>query len=591
MKKLLLLFTVSLLMPMASVFSQTLSDYVLQTRGDTLVVKDDIAYGGTNTLYSLMASDSEAPATRVYELTNGGIYSLVNNPVTSSTYRTIIMGPTQTSLKVSKGAAPPILSGSYATGVNTDGGTNVGKDLLVKNIDLEMGNSAGNGGGWAWFDFNGPNMRLQVDNCIMEHTWWTWVGGPPADESVFFTNDYFVNLDGHTCRRNGGVIDPNGSAPHQDTIEAINCTHVNVQGSIYKSRPDYSIDKMLFDHNDFIDCAGFVFMNSAADVSNYSVTNNIFVNVQLQGFCPLLSSVDKGEVDQDNEPMGLVNVRPDSLFNATGASFYADANLVYWDPSLADIVSTLNTSKVNGQTNWVSQMIVMNSRTDSAFANKSKYPHLTSRGWIQNELPAFSNTNDLLTTQLALVKAFAIATVDTNYGTPLTSWRTPVDSEAANFVNADWPIPIDLSYTNSDLLTAGLGGFPVGDLDWFPTQYTTWQAQESSELAYINEVLNPDGPYVVEKTPEVPQQFQLHQNYPNPFNPATVISFQLPVRSYVSLRVYDILGREVATLVNGIQDAGVHVATFDGTRLASGVYFYRLTASGKNQVKKMLLAK
>ncbi|MGO9480260.1 MAG: T9SS type A sorting domain-containing protein, partial [Candidatus Kryptoniota bacterium] len=61
--------------------------------------------------------------------------------------------------------------------------------------------------------------------------------------------------------------------------------------------------------------------------------------------------------------------------------------------------------------------------------------------------------------------------------------------------------------------------------------------------------------------------------------------------SYVSLRVYDILGREVATLVNGIQDAGVHVATFDGTRLASGVYFYRLTASGKNQVKKMLLAK
>ena len=54
-------------------------------------------------------------------------------------------------------------------------------------------------------------MRLQVDNCIMEHTWWTWVGGPPADSRVFFTNDYIVNLDGHTCRRNGGVIDFNGT--------------------------------------------------------------------------------------------------------------------------------------------------------------------------------------------------------------------------------------------------------------------------------------------------------------------------------------------------------------------------------------------
>ncbi len=579
------------LLVVSSAFAQYDTAYVASKSGDTLVVKDDIAYGGTNTLYSLMASDSEAPATRVYELTNGGIYSLVNNPVTSSTYRTIIMGPTQTSLKVSKGAAPPILSGSYATGVNTDGGTNVGKDLLIKNCDLEIGNSAGNAGGWAWFGFNGPNMRLQVDNCILEHTWWVWVGGPPANESCIFTNDYFVNLGGQSCRRNGGVIDPNGSAPHQDTILAENCTHVNTQGSIYKSRPGYSIDRMLFNHNDFIDCAGFVFMNSAGDVSNYSVTNNIFVNVQLQGFCPLLSKVDVGEVDQDNEPMGLVNVRDDSLFDATGASFYADANLVYWDPSLADIVSTLNTSKVNGQTNWVSQMIVMNSRTDSAFANKSKYPHLTSRGWIQNVLPAFSSTNDLLTTQLAVVKAFAIATVDTNYGTPLTSWRTPADSEAANFIYADWPIPINLSYTDANLMTGGLNGYPIGDLDWFPTQYASWNAQQSLELSQIDSVLKGTKVLAVHSTVNLPSAFALQQNYPNPFNPTTQINYSVKQNGYTTLKVYNALGQEVASLFAGNLTAGSHIATFNGSRFASGVYFYTLRNNGNSVTKKMVLLK
>ena len=88
---------------------------------------------------------------------------------------------------------------------------NINNDLLVKNIDLEIGNSAGNNGGWAFFNFGGPGMRLQVDNCIMEHTWWTGLEVLRLFESIFFTNDYFVNLDGHTCRRNGGVVDFNGT--------------------------------------------------------------------------------------------------------------------------------------------------------------------------------------------------------------------------------------------------------------------------------------------------------------------------------------------------------------------------------------------
>jgi hypothetical protein len=75
----------------------------------------------------------------------------------------------------------------------------------------------------------------------------------------------------------------------------------------------------------------------------------------------------------------------------------------------------------------------------------------------------------------------------------------------------------------------------------------------------------------------IPQRFRLEQNYPNPFNPATVIQYQLPVSSYINLKVYDALGREVATLVDGYKDTGRYEAQFSGSHLASGLYIARLT--------------
>ena len=83
----------------------------------------------------------------------------------------------------------------------------------------------------------------------------------------------------------------------------------------------------------------------------------------------------------------------------------------------------------------------------------------------------------------------------------------------------------------------------------------------------------------------------LLENYPNPFNPVTSISYQISAAGHVTLKVYDILGREVSTLVEEVKDAGRYDVTFDGSRLSSGVYFYRLTAPGMNQVKKMLMVK
>ncbi|MCK9409638.1 MAG: alpha-amylase family glycosyl hydrolase [Bacteroidetes bacterium] len=89
----------------------------------------------------------------------------------------------------------------------------------------------------------------------------------------------------------------------------------------------------------------------------------------------------------------------------------------------------------------------------------------------------------------------------------------------------------------------------------------------------------------------MPVQFELTQNYPNPFNPATTIRYTVPAGGFVSLKVYDMLGREVSTLVESLQNAGQYSVTFDGSHLSSGMYFYTLTAGGSSITKKMSLLK
>jgi len=93
----------------------------------------------------------------------------------------------------------------------------------------------------------------------------------------------------------------------------------------------------------------------------------------------------------------------------------------------------------------------------------------------------------------------------------------------------------------------------------------------------------------VQASPGKPTSFALHQNYPNPFNPSTAIKYDLPSDVHVTLRVYDLLGRTVATLVDEMQQSGYHQYQFDATNIASGVYFYSMKAGEFSTVKKLLL--
>jgi photosystem II stability/assembly factor-like uncharacterized protein len=140
---------------------------------------------------------------------------------------------------------------------------------------------------------------------------------------------------------------------------------------------------------------------------------------------------------------------------------------------------------------------------------------------------------------------------------------------------------------------------------------TNWYSQYSADSHDLNAITFVDSAYgiavgndaTVLKTTEagtltgfkeplvsIPTEFKLYQNYPNPFNPSTIINYQLPNDNFVTLRIYDILGREVQTLVNEFKKAGKYSLDFDGSNLASGVYFYKLQIGNQfAQTKKLML--
>jgi hypothetical protein len=95
----------------------------------------------------------------------------------------------------------------------------------------------------------------------------------------------------------------------------------------------------------------------------------------------------------------------------------------------------------------------------------------------------------------------------------------------------------------------------------------------------------------VEEEQSVPRECDLRQNYPNPFNPSTTISYALPTQGFVSLKVFNVLGQEVAILVNGIESPGSKSVTLDGSGLPSGVYFYRLQAGSYSSTKMLMVVR
>ena len=163
-------------------------------------------------------------------------------------------------------------------------------------------------------------------------------------------------------------------------------------------------------------------------------------------------------------------------------------------------------------------------------------------------------------------------------------------------------IKIQLHFTDAQLNTYGMNKNNIQAKLW-DNQTNSWKSVASTINTQNNTVsfssstvsgfvaLSGSTVTAVETTESLPTEFVLNQNYPNPFNPSTTISYKLSSDGNVSLKVYDILGNEVASLINDFQNAGNYKISFDASRLASGVYFYKLQTSNFVQVRKMMLLK
>lgn len=191
----------------------------------------------------------------------------------------------------------------------------------------------------------------------------------------------------------------------------------------------------------------------------------------------------------------------------------------------------------------------------------------------------------------------------------LTSSNNSIGGNITRFVNTPFEILKDaivyakngntiVNYAVSDengnyqMQSLPSGNIKIIATHWgFVSDSTIKNMSPTSNIDSVNFTLHLSSIGIKNISSTLPKEYKLFQNYPNPFNPITVIKYQIKESGLISLKVYDLLGREVAALVNQKQTPGVYEVSFDGSFLSTGVYFYRLEAGNFTDVKKLVLIK
>ncbi|MDL1891944.1 T9SS type A sorting domain-containing protein [Sphingobacteriales bacterium CHB3] len=218
----------------------------------------------------------------------------------------------------------------------------------------------------------------------------------------------------------------------------------------------------------------------------------------------------------------------------------------------------------------------------------------TMRGVLEDSLRAYRNVHPnafvrrlakaLLATEIANRRDFALAI--TEYEQLLQSATTNLDRTICLFALFNINAQGTRNRSEAERCLTQLQTLAPGDIR---TRIATARFASMIEAEGGNGMQRPSVSAGLEAAASLPTEFVLLQNYPNPFNPSTTIKYNLPIDAHVTLKLYDVLGREVLTLIDEQAEGGYHSATLDASRLSSGVYFYRMQAGAFSQTKKLLL--
>jgi len=449
----------------------------------------------------------------------------------------------------------------------------------------------------------------EFNGCIFDY-----VGiGAEASGAICVKADHFVgnfkncywrnNSDNHFRYYGRAISFPYQSTGwHYDNLLFENCSFSNL-GRIVMMEGNEWGDNVHINHCTMVNSLEWVVQTQGWG-RNISITNSIFLNPSLLGYRALDVCAEDQDYDDFKEGLcdppggGLINgiTAVDSFgfevpFTDFDRKFFIGNNVYAFSDYMKDwytgcvwckdqIRQRLNLELYNPSPMLGENEIAF---IDSVDANGNKVFKTMNVDWatIYDQDPQFIVEPTNQDTFLVFVeyKWSTAADIDWSY-----------EPRAAQI--QQWPLPENMAYTNTAYQTAAMGGFPLGDLNWYPDKLPVWEAQRDAEWVYINKWLNEGVVSVKERPGEgIPTQYTLSQNYPNPFNPTTQIDYSIPVSGHVSLKVFNTLGQEVATLVDGNQLTGNYTATFDGSGLSSGVYMYWLQSGNVSITKKFVLMK
>lgn len=466
-------------------------------------------------------------------------------------------------------------------------------DITMKNIWLYYANTKGYQNGVTLLIHNDSEDVVQngvFENVIFDYsTLGQYAGGAVTVMSKHFrgtfSNCYWKNCTNPTYRYYGRAVSfPYESTEwHIDSLTFENCTFANIGYVLMQENGEYS-DYVKFNHCTFLNTTMYTMQSGWW--YKLSVTNSIFVNAFMMGYTGrYYLGIEGGTVKIDSISafgfeVPFTEQERRILFAKSSYGIQKWLKDYMWNNPRSTIYRS------NGEFDRIPHPQPMMNEATIRFFESKEYPFMNKADLYNPAYPSFVNPP----TDTNAIKDFL-----------LCDWFSGCDVrwewKPENSLNRLWPLEENLAYTNDTLLTAGMNGYPLGDLyRWYPAKYTEWKRQKEYENERINTWLEKGSdPGIVDINrlydSQIPEDYNLSQNYPNPFNSVTNINYTLPQKSFVTLKVFDLLGQEITTLFEGDRKAGDYSVKFNGSGFSSGVYFYRMESESFISTKKLVMIK